>query len=316
MRKNRAVRTLGTILLLVLSSVLLWQGIRIKELETALTAARTQNGYETQAKRDLLALMLAYPGYITGIEMDSDKIYILMPSGNRVLYDDNKQKTYEQKLQNADLQDMLEQAYPLSDITLIPEGSFDPGRIRAYAFLKEVYGGTQSAAAKNQTVVSLGPHRLQFNKNNGAADSLKSAFGELVSLICDNPGLYAHIYPLGGTFNYRVISGTNLLSAHAFGIAIDLKSDARGYWKWATREQGQLVLDSFPREIVCAFEANGFIWGGKWAHFDIFHFEYRPELIIKAMYHSEPGISQPWYAGYLEDGAAAEYIGIIENAFE
>ena len=33
-----------------------------------------------------------------------------------------------------------------------------------------------------------------------------------------------------------------------------------------------------PQEIVDAFEAEGFIWGGRWAHYDTMHFEYRPEL--------------------------------------
>ena len=38
----------------------------------------------------------------------------------------------------------------------------------------------------------------------------------------------------------------------------------------------------YPWEIVAAFEAQGFIWGGKWYHYDIMHFEYRPELLAKA----------------------------------
>ena len=33
---------------------------------------------------------------------------------------------------------------------------------------------------------------------------------------------------------------------------------------------------------VDAFEAEGFIWGGRWYHFDSLHFEYRPELIALA----------------------------------
>jgi hypothetical protein len=34
-----------------------------------------------------------------------------------------------------------------------------------------------------------------------------------------------------------------------------------------------------PEEIVAIFEKHGFIWGGKWYHFDTMHFEYRPELL-------------------------------------
>jgi hypothetical protein len=31
------------------------------------------------------------------------------------------------------------------------------------------------------------------------------------------------------------------------------------------------------RERVEIFERHGFIWGGKWYHYDTMHFEYRPE---------------------------------------
>jgi hypothetical protein len=34
-----------------------------------------------------------------------------------------------------------------------------------------------------------------------------------------------------------------------------------------------------PPEIVAGFERHGFIWGGRWAHFDTMHFKYRPELL-------------------------------------
>ena len=34
-----------------------------------------------------------------------------------------------------------------------------------------------------------------------------------------------------------------------------------------------------PHKIVEIFERHGFIWGGKWYHYDTMHFEYRPELL-------------------------------------
>ncbi len=38
--------------------------------------------------------------------------------------------------------------------------------------------------------------------------------------------------------------------------------------------------NAIPLEIVAAFERRGFIWGGRWAHYDTMHFEYRPELLL------------------------------------
>ena len=37
--------------------------------------------------------------------------------------------------------------------------------------------------------------------------------------------------------------------------------------------------NKIPMEIVDIFEKHGFIWGGKWYHYDTMHFEYRPELL-------------------------------------
>ena len=40
--------------------------------------------------------------------------------------------------------------------------------------------------------------------------------------------------------------------------------------------------NEIPWEIVRIFERHGFIWGGKWYHYDTMHFEYRPEIIATA----------------------------------
>ncbi|MDD9945395.1 MAG: M15 family metallopeptidase [Myxococcales bacterium] len=37
-----------------------------------------------------------------------------------------------------------------------------------------------------------------------------------------------------------------------------------------------------PADVVQAFERHGFIWGGRWYHYDTMHFEYRPELLARA----------------------------------
>jgi len=41
-------------------------------------------------------------------------------------------------------------------------------------------------------------------------------------------------------------------------------------------------INEIPWEIVHIFEKHGFIWGGKWYHYDTMHFEYRPEMIAPA----------------------------------
>jgi hypothetical protein len=78
------------------------------------------------------------------------------------------------------------------------------------------------------------------------------------------------------------------LSNHSYGIAIDFKLPAalHKYWQWDGCKENQtcafptkIVQDENLQKVVSIFEKNGFIWGGKWYHYDSVHFEYRPELL-------------------------------------
>lgn len=277
----------------------------------------TESSYDVTMKRDILCLMLAYPDYIAYIERQEEKVYIVLKSGLKLIYDDKKQKNIESKMANPDLQDMLEQPYPLATTGTLMEKDYDPGRVRVYGLLKEAYGSNQQQVENKLANIRAGGRNFQFNNYNGAGEALKSAMTELISLAQGNSKVAAAAFPSSGTFNYRVISGTNRLSPHAFGIAIDLARDSRDYWKWATREQGQKRLESYPKEIVEIFEKNNFVWGGKWGHFDILHFEYRPEIIMKARYFGEEHIAgDTWYKGAPENNETKEVIDKIEDALK
>ena len=82
----------------------------------------------------------------------------------------------------------------------------------------------------------------------------------------------------------RDIAGTKRPSTHRWGTAIDLAADKANYWRWTSKnppEEGSADItyrNSIPVEIVSIFERHGFIWGGRWYHYDTMHFEYRPEL--------------------------------------
>ena len=90
------------------------------------------------------------------------------------------------------------------------------------------------------------------------------------------------------TYSWRRVRYFGKLSNHSFGTALDfLPFDWRGkaaYWNWERdfREDWFNVPHKRrwnpPQKLIDAFEAEGFIWGGKWLHFDTMHFEYRPEL--------------------------------------
>ena len=67
---------------------------------------------------------------------------------------------------------------------------------------------------------------------------------------------------------------------HAWGAAIDINPAKSDYWLWHRATAGLADrVNRVPLEIVRVFERHGFIWGGRWVHYDTMHFEYRPELL-------------------------------------
>jgi hypothetical protein len=286
-------------------------------LSTASSDTNTIEYYQTM-KRDLLCLMMAYPEYIANVEKEeSGRVYLVMKSGRKILYDDKKTKSFEEKLSNPDLQDMMEQDYPLSYNKSLMKKNFDPGRRRVYALLKESYGESKQQVESNLRNVNVGYRNYQFNNNNKAAEALQNVMKELIPITKKRKDIEVCVYPCSGTFNYRLIAGTNQLSPHSFGIAIDLTRDKRDYWKWASREEGEERIASYPKELVEIFEKNNFIWGGKWGHFDILHFEYRPEIILKARYFGDKLNDKEWYSGApYEDPSVKSYIEKINQVFK
>ncbi len=77
-----------------------------------------------------------------------------------------------------------------------------------------------------------------------------------------------------------MIAGTDRPSVHGDGIAIDINVAWSDYWRNHQPVGGKYPYKNrIPWEIVEIFEKHGFIWGGKWYHYDTMHFEYRPELL-------------------------------------
>ena len=156
----------------------------------------------------------------------------------------------------------------------------DPGRARVEPFLKAMYGQTPAEVRDNLVSVVWMPgianRRIMFNRKNGAAAALKAVSAQLSKLPAR---FHKYVIKTAGTFNWRKIAGTQRLSTHAFGIAIDINLKFTDYWRWSKPVDGRYAYrNRIPKEIVDIFERHGFIWGGRWYHFDTMHFEYRPEF--------------------------------------
>ena len=108
----------------------------------------------------------------------------------------------------------------------------------------------------------------------------------------NNPQVRAWINSLDTLdgWNWRSIADTQSRSFHAYGAALDLLPRTLGgretYWLWASRKTPEWWTISYerrlhpPEAVIKAFEAYGFLWGGKWLFFDTMHFEYRPEILV------------------------------------
>ena len=234
-------------------------------------------------------LVAAYPQALERVEDNS----LVWRDGSRMAIDDGfGPKTADQRLETADIKDMLVESYPVGNAGLLPAPETDPGRARNAALFDKMYGDCRTGEVqKALTTIPWLPKKwgkpLQVTARNGVADKLAAISRELDEL----PASFdAFLFPPAGTFNCRVIAGTSRMSAHGHGIAIDLAVARSDYWRWGKAGPGSgggetakdavgTYRNRIPAEIVAIFERHGFIWGGKWSHFDTMHFEYRPELL-------------------------------------
>ena len=208
------------------------------------------------------------------------KIYensVVFDDGESEVFDDGTIKNKEELLNNADIEDIFAEEYPLFSPLNLPAN--DAGRYRNYALLDKIYGADEARVKSNLIdVVWLKNHvnkTFKFNSKNGAAKALQEVSKELDALVDKYPEKLKYLNNPSGTFNYRTIAKTNRKSAHAYGIAIDINTDESDYWQWS--KDGK-YRNRIPEDIVRIFEKHGFIWGGRWISFDTMHFEYRPDL--------------------------------------
>lgn len=231
---------------------------------------------------NLRCLRDAYPA-IRSLETDSHgRQWLVFADDRRVLYRDAAQPQTAPRPPvrhgDGDVASSMAVPYPLEPERPPTPPGFAPGRVRSPDLLAALYGSEQKAVGSGlQTVLWQGrPVRLSAP----AAEALLRVAGRLAPVLARQPALRPYLVSEGG-FAWRRIAGENRLSPHAFGIAIDINAKRAPYWRWS-RARPHPLQQSYPPEIVAAFEAEGFIWGGKWHEYDLMHFEYRPELICKA----------------------------------
>lgn len=192
--------------------------------------------------------------------------------------DGRADKSFEDKLRHPSILDQLSIPYVAGTPAKPPGPQEDPGRFRNTAFFDKMYGDcsrgeVQKKMVKVSWLPKSGGGSVQITSVNGVADHLRAVSAELDAL---TPELKKFAIPSAGTFNCRTVKDTGNRSMHAWGAAIDINTTFSDYWLWSPKGA---YRNRIPIEIVQIFEKHGFIWGGKWGHFDTMHFEYRPELL-------------------------------------
>ena len=221
------------------------------------------------------ALVRAYPDFLASY----DGSFLIWKDGTRMSVSDGRSdKNFEEKLRNPSILDQLSIPYVKGSLATPPGPQDDPGRFRNIAFFDKMYGDcskgvVQEKLTKVAWLPKVGGGFLPITKVNGVADKLRAVSEELEQL---PPELSKYAFPSAGTFNCRPVADTGNRSAHAWGVAIDINTKFSDYWLWAKNGS---YRNRIPFDIVDIFERHGFIWGGKWGHFDTMHFEYRPELL-------------------------------------
>ena len=246
---------------------------------TALPALRAQGAERatTGIPAELTTLARAYPDQIRAATADG----LVLNSGETIPFENGHEaEPYEERLAHASLKDQMSMRYPAGANYAPPRDENDPGRLRDLPFFQAMYGASEGEVRRQLVPVRwLGREDLLITSVNGVDKALARVSAALMRLPAKR---VACAYPSAGTFSYRIVAGTNYLSAHSFGIAIDLNLTCSDYWYWDQQRGADgsfSYKNRMPLEIVTAFEHEGFIWGGKWAHYDTMHFEYRPELL-------------------------------------
>jgi hypothetical protein len=226
----------------------------------------------------LQALVRAYPDALSGID-GSDLVW---RDGTRMAVTDGRPgKSLQAMLRTGSILDQFSMLYPSGSAIAAPAPGDDPGRVRNRAFFDKMYGDChRGEVAPHLVPVVWLPNTwgrtVSVTSVNGVDRRLAEVSREIDAL---PPALKAYAYPLGGTYNCRTVADTGQPSMHGWGAAIDINPARADSWLWHRGDPADAYTNRIPEEIVAIFERHGFIWGGRWSHFDTMHFEYRPELL-------------------------------------
>jgi hypothetical protein len=223
------------------------------------------------------ALVGAYPDQLAG----HDGTDLIWRDGTRMpLSDAVPAGSLEAMVRHGSILDQVSLGYPRGVLPGVPGD--DPGRIRNRAFFDKMYGDCRRGEVDPHLVPVVWLPRswgrtIRVTSVNGVAARLQAVSDALDAVPA---AFHRYLVPPGGAYQCRPVADLGQPSMHGWGAAIDIGTAQADYWFWRRSGRADPVYaNRIPAEIVEIFERHGFIWGGKWRHYDTMHFEYRPELL-------------------------------------
>lgn len=212
------------------------------------TKETKQTGSNTTAKDSikekatgLQKLVNAYPEFLE--KGENNKLY--WKDGTVMVYDDGKEKTFDEMLENPDIEDMFDPEYIAgADWGEPPAENYDPGRVRYEPFFAKIYGSTQGEVKGNLVTINWFGTSVQVSSVNNVDGKFKAVIEDLKKL---DEKYHKYFKKTAGTFNYRKIAGTDRYSTHSYGIAIDINTDYSDYWRW---DKSMKYKNRIPYEVA------------------------------------------------------------------
>ncbi|MGQ9616358.1 MAG: M15 family metallopeptidase [Spirochaetota bacterium] len=259
-------------------------------------SARTFQGAENEGKPrspevegwvTIYALLKAYGDSIESIEFE-DGEPVLIIRGKRLYYAGGRMLSEAHRKQASSF-DPIFYPYHTGPLRELPGESSFPVK-RSSDFLDALIGSSEMEIRASCLWVPFLDHKAFIHRMT--AIPLKMVEARILREAETSMPVRQYIENIRIIFSLsrRRVSGTLNMSYHGYGLAIDIIPKGYGrkhvYWRWSSAFDpgwGRIPLEKRwqpPLEVIEAFEENGFVWGGKWYHFDSVHFEYRPEIIL------------------------------------
>ena len=234
----------------------------------------------------VMAFLQAYGPLIDEVTFqENDAVFTV---GERSIHFQDGRMLEAGRLDQADQYDPFFFPYSLGPLTEPPHP--EEGPAQSTDVLEVLFGRKESEIRRRCESITFLGRRLFVNTL--AAGPLRTVEQEILASARRDPEVARWIEELEIAYSFmsKGIAGSSSRSYHSWGLAVDLVPESYGgkqvYWRWSRvfNWDGWHRIPlaerwSPPRAVVEAFERHGFLWGGKWAHFDTIHFEYRPEIL-------------------------------------